>query len=60
MAARLKVEEMRLTVFVSHFEDITMSNGEVITMYQVNVQYSTTLYVLAKRYSDFQEMYASG
>jgi hypothetical protein len=49
-----------LTVYVSHFEDITSTIGEVVTIYCVNVNYSENrTYVLAKRYSDFADLYAS-
>ena len=49
-----------LSAHVTNFEDVTSAEGEIITMYIVRVQYNSTSFILAKRYSDFQTLYSSG
>jgi hypothetical protein len=47
-----------LLVNVTHFDDMTSSTGEVVTVYVVNVKYSfKSAYSLSKRYSDFSDLY---
>ncbi len=48
-----------MNVSITHYDDITTPQGEIITMYMVNVQYSThASYSLAKRYSDFATLHS--
>lgn len=43
---------------VTSYDDITTPQGEVLTMYMIQVQYSSkSTYCIAKRYSDFSTLY---
>lgn len=44
---------------VTHYDDVISPQGECVTMYMVQVQYSNrSAYVIAKRYSDFANLYS--
>lgn len=49
---------MLLIVSVTDSEDVSTSIGEFVTMYIVNVQYSSkSSYILGKRYSEFKSLF---
>ena len=49
-----------LNAYVSNFEDIRGVDGELITMYVIQVEHGASTYALAKRYSDFSNLYTAG
>jgi hypothetical protein len=49
-----------LQASVNSYDDIFSPQGECVTMYMIQVQYSSrTAYTIAKRYSDFANLYQS-
>jgi hypothetical protein len=47
-----------LQVSVTHYDDVISPQGECVTMYMVQAQYSNrSAYCIAKRYSDFANLY---
>ncbi len=47
-----------LQISVTHYDDVISAQGECVTMYMIQVQYSNrSAYIITKRYSDFANFY---
>mmetsp|Transcript_28132 Transcript_28132/g.47337 ORF Transcript_28132/g.47337 Transcript_28132/m.47337 type:complete len:295 (-) Transcript_28132:136-1020(-) len=50
-------EHILFTAAVTDHEDVTSSSGEIITNYSITVKYGRRSHVVARRYSEFKDLY---